>query len=234
MGSKNRIAKDILPIILHDRQDSQWYVEPFCGGCNTLDKVTGNRIGNDVHYELIEFCKAIANGERPRKQYSEEFYNKVKDHPERYSPKLVGYLGFQLSFGAKWFGGYRKDKIGKRNYPLEAWKNIDKQAPNLKGILFYNLNYWELEIPPNSIIYCDPPYQKTTKYHNEESFDHTKFWNWCRKMVKQGHKVFVSEYSAPIDWVCIWKKDVVTGLDVKTTKIDTEKLFIHESQNSQK
>lgn len=32
MGSKNRIAKEILPIILRDRKPNQWYVEPFVGG----------------------------------------------------------------------------------------------------------------------------------------------------------------------------------------------------------
>lgn len=49
MGSKNRIAKYILPIILKDRKECQWYVEPFVGGCNTIDKVVGNRIGSDIH-----------------------------------------------------------------------------------------------------------------------------------------------------------------------------------------
>ena len=34
MGSKNRIAKYILPIILKDRKEGQWYVEPFVGGAN--------------------------------------------------------------------------------------------------------------------------------------------------------------------------------------------------------
>ena len=29
MGSKRRIAKFILPIILANRTDGQWYVEPF-------------------------------------------------------------------------------------------------------------------------------------------------------------------------------------------------------------
>ena len=47
MGSKSRIAEEILPIILNGRVDDQFYVEPFCGGLGTLDKVTGNRIGND-------------------------------------------------------------------------------------------------------------------------------------------------------------------------------------------
>ena len=39
MGSKQRIAKHILPIILASRETNQTYVEPFCGGCNSIDKV---------------------------------------------------------------------------------------------------------------------------------------------------------------------------------------------------
>ena len=54
MGSKNRIAKHILPIILKDRKENQYYVEPFIGGANMIDKVGGLRIGG-------EFNKYIAN-----------------------------------------------------------------------------------------------------------------------------------------------------------------------------
>lgn len=45
MGSKARHAKELLPIILKDRKPGQWYVEPFVGGANMIDKVDGNRIG---------------------------------------------------------------------------------------------------------------------------------------------------------------------------------------------
>ena len=45
MGSKARIAKYILPIILKDRKPDQWYVEPFVGGGNMPDIVTGKQIG---------------------------------------------------------------------------------------------------------------------------------------------------------------------------------------------
>jgi DNA adenine methylase len=45
MGSKNRIAKYILPIMLAERKPDQWWVEPFVGGGNMIDKVDGNRIG---------------------------------------------------------------------------------------------------------------------------------------------------------------------------------------------
>ena len=43
MGSKARHAKELLPIILKDRKEGQWYVEPFVGGCNMIDKVTGKQ-----------------------------------------------------------------------------------------------------------------------------------------------------------------------------------------------
>ena len=53
MGSKARIAKEILPIILKGRTPGQWYVEPFCGGLNTICLVDGNRLANDKNKELI-------------------------------------------------------------------------------------------------------------------------------------------------------------------------------------
>ena len=53
MGSKAKIAKEILPIILSNRLESQYYIEPFCGGCNSLCHVNGNRIGNDKNNYLI-------------------------------------------------------------------------------------------------------------------------------------------------------------------------------------
>jgi DNA adenine methylase len=45
MESKNRIAKYILPIMLAERDPEQWWVEPFVGGANMIDKVQGKRMG---------------------------------------------------------------------------------------------------------------------------------------------------------------------------------------------
>jgi DNA adenine methylase len=39
-----------------------------------------------------------------------------------------------------------------------------KQAKNLKDVDFRCGSYLEMEVPPNSLIYCDPPYEGTTKY----------------------------------------------------------------------
>lgn len=38
MGSKNRLAKEIMPIMLKERGQRTW-VEPFVGGGNMIDKV---------------------------------------------------------------------------------------------------------------------------------------------------------------------------------------------------
>jgi Site-specific DNA methylase len=58
MGSKNRIAKEILPIMLKERGQRTW-VEPFVGGGNMIYKVQGKRIGADINHYLIDALIAI-------------------------------------------------------------------------------------------------------------------------------------------------------------------------------
>ena len=223
MGSKRKIAKYILPIVLANRQTEQYYVEPFCGGCNILDKVSGKRIASDIDKYLIALCKEMQKENFNVPFIGEKEYYEIKNNQSDYPDWLLGYVGFQLSFGAKWFGGYRRDKAGIRDYANEAQQNLRAQQNLIKDVEFHCCNYWELEIPKNSIIYCDPPYANSTKYKN--GFDHQKFWKWCEQKSNNGFLVFVSEYSAPNNWTSIWKKDMVVGLDVKTTKIETENLF---------
>jgi DNA adenine methylase len=225
MGSKARHAKEILPIILSGRQEGQWYVEPFVGGANVIDKVDGNRIGSDQHFYLIKLLDAMSNYDHwiPPWNVSEEDYKAGRGLDD---PVLKAYIGFCLSYGGKWFGGYRRDKDGKRNYSLEAYKNYMTQAPKLCGVKFMNCDYFDLEIPPNSIIYCDPPYQGTTGYATG-AFDHEKFWQWCRDKFAEGHRVYVSEYTAPDDWVSVWEKTVNNTLTKDTgSKKGVEKLFV--------
>lgn len=40
LGSKNKISKHILPILL-EYLDDRTYVEPFVGGANMIDKIIG-------------------------------------------------------------------------------------------------------------------------------------------------------------------------------------------------
>ena len=49
-GSKNRLAKFLVPIIQKyiDDNNIKTYIEPMCGGANLIDK-----IGADINEELI-------------------------------------------------------------------------------------------------------------------------------------------------------------------------------------
>lgn len=233
MGSKARISKYILPVILKDRKPGQWYVEPMVGGGNMIDKVDGNRIGADINEYLIEALKLIRdNPESLPDLITEDEYDKYKTSSNK---ALRGYVGFAMSFGGKWFSGYRRDKAGTSG-DIENMKAQSRRSKNsailqsskIQGVKLICSSYDQLDIPANSIVYCDIPYQDTTRYRTD--FDHDAFWKWCRARVRQGHNVFVSEYSAPDDFVCIWEKEVSTTLDKSGSKKDTERLFIHQSQ----
>ena len=225
VGSKNRHAKAILNVIKPKETDT--WVEPFVGGANMIDKVPCKiRIGADVHPQLIKLLTAIRDGWIPPQCVPEEIYR--YEMKEKQNTAMCGFVGFCCSYSGKWFGGYARGNTNKgepRNYAMEAHKNLLKQAPKLRGVELYWCPYSELEIPPKSIIYCDPPYKDTTKY-SVNNFDHQMFWNWCEEKVKKGHRVYVSEYNAPDGWVCVWQKEVSNTL-VKNTgsKKGVEKLF---------
>lgn len=226
MGSKNRLAKEILPVILKNRKTDQYYVEPFVGGANVIDKVKGNRIGADINNYMISLLKSLSNGWLPPLKITNDQFLDIKNNKENYPEDLVGYVGTQLSFGSVWFCSFRKDNGGKRCYSSEAYRNVLKQAPNLKGIEFVCSDYLNLQIPDNSIIYCDPPYKGTDKYRGFENIDHDKFWEWCRSKKREGHEIYISEFEAPEDFICIWEKKVNTLVAERSGgKNVTEKIF---------
>lgn len=206
MGSKRRIAKHILTIILADRRPDQYYVEPFVGGANCIDKVTGLRMAGDNNKYLIACLRELSRGWIPPQRFSEEQYKHVRSNKNQYDDHLVGYVGFSLSYGGIFFSGYRKSN-DSRDYVMEAYRHASNQALNLKGIEFFSCSYQYLPIPNNSIVYCDPPYHGTSGYDGGK-FNHDNLWNWCRRMVTEGHRVFVSERDAPDDFKIVWEGEV--------------------------
>lgn len=223
LGSKRKIAKDILKIVLEGRTDEP-YVEPFCGGCNSLALVTGERWANDSHRELIAMWKALQEGWIPPSNISKEEYYEIKMN--QYPPELAGFVGFMCSFGAKWWGGYAANKKGD-NYALRGKNVLLKQIEQLKDVHFTDLSYLDLYLN-RSFVYCDPPYAGTTKYRDD--FDHEVFWDWVRETSKR-NIVFVSEYSAPPDFECVLEIPTNTILDKNSQYPRTEKLFKHESND---
>ena len=67
------------------------------------------------------------------------------------------------------------------------WQSLERLESSFK-------DYREVEIKPNSIIYCDPPYKNTDGYN--VAFNHEPFYDWC---CRQSELVVVSEYAMPPD-----------------------------------
>lgn len=230
MGSKNRIAKYILPIILENRANRQYYVEPFCGGCNLIDKVTGNRMANDINKYLIAMFKELSSGRYFSNIIERDYYNKVRNshtnNTDEFSCAEKGWVGFMGSFNGRFFdGGYSGHLVGKRDYITEQIRNTLSQIQLLKDIEFTAGDYSEMIIPNNSIIYCDIPYKNTKQYSASKNFDYDKFYDWCVEMKDLGHTIFVSEYGMPPNFTCLWEMSVINSMHQKNTKIATEKLF---------
>lgn len=174
----------------------------------------------------------MQRGWLPPKHISKEMYLDVKENKGNYEDALVAIAGFCATYNAKWFGGYAgivNTKAGTtRNYYDESVRNILKQLSEIQDVEFLNADYTKFSNSQNSLIYCDPPYQGTTKYGNSD-FHHERFWEWVRDTSKN-NIVLISEYNAPEDFVCVFEKKLKTTLDKNSRKVDTEKLFIHESQ----
>lgn len=232
MGSKARFAKSIYAKIceLTPRNNRAW-VEPFAGGMNMMSSVPiedGPRYANDVNVYLIEMFKAMSVGWIPPRSVSRQFYEKCRNLDEELH--VIGYVGFNCSYSGKWFGGYAGEVLTKtgvvRNYQDEAFRHMQTQITNLKDVRFQSTSYTNVEIPKNSIVYCDPPYAGTTKY--KDQFDHSVFWDWVR-LISTEHDVYVSEYSAPEDFDCVWCCETTSSLSANGTvggsKRSIEKLF---------
>ena len=233
MGSKNRIAKYLLPIILKDRKKGQWYVEPFVGGANMIDKVDGNRIGADSNEYLIAMWQGLQENKSRPYLIEKELYSKARDlfNKSEYSTFdkfMIGWIGWMGSYNGRFFdGGYSGHSVGKRDYITEQIRNTENQISKIKEIHFVYSSYDKLEIPNNSIIYCDIPYKDTKQYSSSKNFNHNNFWNWAREKSQDGHEVFISEYNAPDDFKCIWQMEVTNSMNTTKTYKPTERLFTY-------
>lgn len=238
MGSKSRIAKYIVPIIQDyiDRSGFDAYVEPFCGGCNVIDKVVcKNRYANDKNHYLIELYKHVNEITKLPPYITKEHYDDVRcsyrTNNRKYDDWYIGAIGFLASYNGRFFdGGYAgvvKTRSGQiRNYYDESKRNIMSQIDKLNPIVFSCMDYQEFQIH-NAVIYCDPPYEGTKQYGISKNFDHAKFWDWVRHVSKT-NIVIISEMSAPEDFDCIWEQSVTRTIDNNKRVSGIEKLFIYK------
>jgi len=230
MGSKNRIAKFILPIMLAEaeKRGLKTWVEPFVGGGNIIDKVPSSfkRIGYDLNPHTIAAMIAIRDmvEELPESFSSEQ----RKFYREQPASPLTSWACIVTSFGADLMGGYAREAgSDETTFVGYGKRNAQKQSPKIQGVALENQSYDTIIFKEPSLVYCDPPYQGTTGYKTG-AFDHNKFFAWCRQKKAEGHTVFVSEYNAPEDFEVVWQGEVKTNFASTrkgATHVAVEKLF---------
>ena len=227
MGGKQRISKPLSDFLNSQLKENQPFIDLFCGSCNVISKIDSNRlrIANDKHHYLIEMWKALQNGWEMPDQISEEQYKYIREHKDE-NKALTGFVGFGLSYSGKWFGGYCRDITG-RNYCLNAKNSNNKILNNIKDVEFYNLDYSEVDIPNNSLVYCDIPYKNTTQYSKDVVgiFDHDKFYQWVRDNSDK-YEIYISEYkqNVPKDFEIVWeynsKKDMRNSNNLRENTVE--------------
>lgn len=237
IGAKTKIAKDIVPIIQSyiDNNNKKYYIEPFVGGFNVIDKIKcENKWGSDIDDLLICMVKECVNQPKildllPELPTREHYYD-VRDSG-KYSKWYKGAILLFASYNARVYGGcygaFAKTKDGKiRNYFQEAKRNFEKQLPLLKdiGICCCDYSGWN-SFSGRAVYYCDIPYKKSIGY--SQKFDYERFYDWCEKQTKQGNIVLVSEYEMPEGrFECIWQKQVKIHQNNRNKLDKVERLFI--------
>ena len=113
--------------------------------------------------------------------------------------------------------------IESDNYPCREIRG--GQFSNITSSV---LDYAKVEIPDDSVIYCDIPYEDTNVYNKAEGFDYERFYDWCEH---QTQPVFISSYQMPDDrFDCIEEFSHRSTLSATANNLVTERIYVPKHQ----
>ena len=109
--------------------------------------------------------------------------------------------------------------LNRLNRLATAFTNEEK-----KRLTIGNVDFAEVEITSDSVVYCDPPYREKEGYRKAKHFNHERFFEW---VLRQTVPVYVSEYAMPEEFVEVaaWQK-LCTMSQTSNSLRTTEKLFV--------
>jgi DNA adenine methylase len=230
LGGKARMSQHILELLNDPLFDNFNYIEPFCGYCHVLRQVKNKKsyTASDNNKYLTTLLQHIQKTKNKHLTISEEEYDELKHNPDK-DPLRAAYAAFTYSYNGKFFGGYTSIVHG-RDYAQERKDYYDKLHDNeiFKQTTLQHTSYKKYMGVKGKLIYCDPPYENTAEY--DSVFNSSTFWEDMRKLSKHNY-VFISEYNAPPDFLCITqqgKRQTVSGKG--DTRKKQEKVFVHESK----
>ncbi len=195
-GSKSRRAVRLLRLT---DQSKTHFCEPFAGGLGFLLKARRERLfktysANDADPQVYNFWKVLQNHSElllsnlwknyDRHGYGDsDLFNKSKEDLSSEN---------EITRAAAFFTITRWSVRGDlRSKMLVTKKGGDGISPNmisrlslfsdlLQGVNLTNLDYRELDIPRNSFVFIDPPYEnKKLTFNYEHGIDFTEFRDWA-------------------------------------------------------
>ena len=235
-GSKNRLAKYIVPIIQKyiNENNIKTYIEPMCGSCSIIEKVDcENKIAADINDELIALLQYVKSDPLlliAPENCSFEHYADVRENRKlktgKYSKEYTALIGYCASYGGRYYdGGYGRDSKGGRSIYKERINNLRNDHDSLQNIELVCCDYMTFSNYKNCLFYIDPPY-KNTKQYSKQSINYDTFYDFVRRL-SENNIVLVSEYTMPDDFECIWQKErkVLQKSDRTIGDKAVEKLF---------
>lgn len=233
-GGKTKLAKPIASIIRPAILPGTRYVEPFLGSAAVaveLVPYSTASVLSEGNESVALMWTAVLQGWVPPSSVTAEEYAELK--AGSLHSALHGFVGTGCSFGGKWFGGLAKGSKG-RDYIGQAQRSVLRRASVLSahGVSSVRCaDYRSTDADSSSVVYCDPPYANTMGYPAVGDFDSDAFWAQVREWVSVGACVYVSEYTAPADFVSVWSVDRAETVAIRGEHPRvTDKLFVHESQ----
>jgi len=181
-------SEEIKMFIKYFPENYEKYIEPFVGGGSVFFYINPkNGIINDIHKELIDLYKCIAEGKR---QDIYEFMENMKNDEETYYKIRDEMIITDILDNAKRFyyqrktcfrGMLRYNKNGKFNIPFGKYKNINyeelkdiKYEELLKRTEILNVDYkylFENYNNENNFMFLDPPYDSEFTDYGYCKFD---------------------------------------------------------------
>lgn len=241
-GSKNTIAEGVVDHL----PGADVLMDVFCGGCavthaamlpGKFDRIIANDLAGDMPQLFLDAINGKYADER--RWISREDFFRLKD--------TDAYVRTCWSFGndcCTYMYGREiepaKEKLHKLIFadtPAErmaAYRLLLKEQrkldnlESLERLEISGVDYRDLQIPENAVIYCDPPYNCTKDCYGIR-FDRRAFLDWANA---QSAPVIISEYDIEDDRFAVLaertKKQLIQG--AKTQKTVTERLYAPKRQ----
>ena len=124
--------------------------------------------------------------------------------------------------------GERTGRVASLAIPRAAAQSAKIFGGQILPITSSVLDYEEVTIPEDSVIYCDIPYEDTNVYNKAEGFDYERFYQWCER---QTQPVFISSYQMPEDrFDCIEEFTHRSTLSATANNLVTERIYVPKHQ----